>query len=149
MPLAFRQEGRKFLSEYFSAISRNLVKTRKYCYNIWALSGFMEFSICLWNSKSAQEIFCILHERSEQSECSEVKGITNRHKKFCPPIYGWGFLCLCVCLSGLKSWITFDGMKGSWWNFRDQSNSSQVIFGQENQISRPKGYGHGLKTACF
>jgi len=51
----------------------------------------------------------ILHKRSERRERSEVKGIKNRHKKFHPPVYGWGFVCLCVCLclsvclSGLKS----------------------------------------------
>ncbi len=41
---------------------------------------------------------------------------------------GRACVCLCVCLSRLKSWINFDGVKGSWWNFQDQSNSLQVIF---------------------
>ncbi len=92
------------------------------------------------------------------SEANVVKwkGIKNRHKKISPARIWMGVrvsVCLCVCvsvcLSGLKSWISFDGMKGSWWNFQDQSNFSQVIFGRENQISRPKGYGPGPKTACF
>ena len=93
------------------------------------------------------------------SEANVVKWKVSKTgiKKLRPPVYGWGFVCLSVCvsvclsvcLSGLKSWITFDGMKGYWWNFQDQSNFSQVIFGRENQISRPKGYGPGPKTACF
>jgi hypothetical protein len=69
-------------------------------------------------------------------------------------VYGWGeCVCLSVsvylCLSGLKSWITFDGMKGSWWNFQDQFNSLQVISGQGCQISCPQWYSPEPITACF
>ncbi len=52
-------------------------------------------------------------------------------------------VCLYVCLSARKTWITFDGMKGSWWNFQDHSNPIQVIFGQVSQISQPPGHSHG------
>ncbi len=55
-------------------------------------------------------------------------------------------ICLCVCLSWLKS---FDGMKGSWWNFQDHSNSVQVILEQGRQISLHQGYGPVPKPACF
>ena len=52
-------------------------------------------------------------------------------------------LSVSVCLSGLKSWITFDGMKGSWWNFQDQSNSNsiQVLLRCGFQISWPHSPG--------
>ncbi len=70
-----------------------------------------------------QRLQVILHERSEQSERSEVKGIRKGIKFFCPSVYGWEgvhlSVCLsvsvCVCLSRLTSWITFDAMKGSWF----------------------------------
>jgi hypothetical protein len=71
----------------------------------------------------------ILHEQSE------AKGIKKGIKCFCHPFMD-GRACIylsvsvSVCLSGLKSGITFDGMKGYWWNFQDQSNSVQVIFGR-------------------
>jgi hypothetical protein len=101
----------------------------------------------LWHYAECRILF-ILHERSERSEHSEVKGIKNRHKKISPAHICMGVhvsVCVSVCLSGLKSWITFDGMKGFWYNFKDQSNSSQVIFGKENLISWPKGYALGQK----
>ncbi len=28
-------------------------------------------------------------------------------------------VCPCVCLSLRRSWISFGGMKGSWWNFQE------------------------------
>jgi len=85
-------------------------------------------------------------------EWNEVKGIKKGHKKFHPSVYGWEDVYLSVlsvsfCLE--KSWITFDGMKGSSLNLQDQSNSIQVIFGWRCQISRPQGHIPGLKTACF
>ncbi len=52
------------------------------------------------------------------------------------------FVYLSVCLYWLKSWITFDWMKGSWRNFQDQPNYVlQVIFEQGCQISQPQGCG--------
>ncbi len=67
-------------------------------------------------------------------------------KKFHPPIYGWEGVCLSVCcLSFGKSWITFDGMYGSCWNFQDQSKPLQVIFGWGCQIASLKGTALGLK----
>jgi hypothetical protein len=61
-------------------------------------------TICLMEMFNLLTFFIlILHKWSEQSQHTEVKGIKNRHKKFCLPVYGWGFMCLCVCLSGLKS----------------------------------------------
>ncbi len=44
-----------------------------------------------------------------------------------PYMDGRVLVYVSVCLSFRKSWITFDGMKGSWWNVQDQSNSVQVI----------------------
>ncbi len=87
----------------------------------------------LWNSSK------ILSFMNRVSEANVVKwkGSKTGIKNFACSYMDGGS---CVCLTGLKSWITFDGMKGFWWNFQDQSNSSQVIFGQENLISRPKCY---------
>ncbi len=81
---------------------------------------------------------------SPEYEQSEVKGIKKGINLFCPSVYGWEGMSLCACLSRLKSWITFDGMKGSWWNFQDQSNSVQLGFGQWSWISLPPGYGPGF-----
>ncbi len=88
-------------------------------------------------------------------EHSEGKGIQKAIKNLpiCVCMGGCASVCLSicmsvclsvylsVCLSIFKSWITFDGMKGSWRNFQDQSNSAQVIFGRGSQISQPQGYG--------
>ncbi len=55
----------------------------------------------------------------------------------------------CVCLSWRKSWITFDGMKGFWWNFQDHFNSVLVMFGLGSQISWPLGYKPYTKNCLF
>lgn len=52
------------------------------------------------------------------------------------------FVCLCVCWTVIESWITFDG---SWWNFQEQSNTEQIIYRWESQISLPPGYSPGQK----
>ena len=44
------------------------------------------------------------------------------------PICIWMGERVSVCLSSGKSWITFDGINSSRWNFQHQSNSVQVIF---------------------
>ncbi len=76
----------------------------------------------------------ILHEQSEQSKHSEVKG----HYNFaCQYTDGRVCICLCVCLPRLKSRINFDGMKGFWWNFQDQTNSLQLIFELMYQAMNP------------
>ncbi len=73
--------------------------------------------------------------------------VSKRAQKICPSKLDGGggacvclSACLCVCLFRLKSWIIFYGVKGSCWDFQDQSNHVQVIFGQGSQISQPQGY---------
>jgi hypothetical protein len=49
--------------------------------------------------KNDAELFLILHERSERSELSEVKGIKTGIKNFtCPYMDGGSCVCLSVCL---------------------------------------------------
>ncbi len=77
---------------------------------------FIACHFCKARSENSQAYYCnvqhciILHERSERSERSKVKGIKNRHKKITPARIWMGVrvsvclsVCLCVCLSGLKS----------------------------------------------
>ncbi len=40
----------------------------------------------------------ILHKQSEQSECSELKGIKKGIKEFHLSVYEWEGMCLSVCL---------------------------------------------------
>ncbi len=65
------------------------------------------------------------------------------HIYICVSVYL--YVCLCVCLISRKTWIKFDGMNKSWWNFQDHSNSVHVNFGQRSQISQPQNYGPGPK----
>ncbi len=89
----------------------------------------------------------ILHERSEWSKWSEVKG-TKRALKNCLSVCGWEGMCLSVCVSVLQKKLN-NGTDGTWQNFQDQSNSVQVIFGRGSQISWPPGYNPGTKITCF
>ncbi len=67
------------------------------------------------------------------------KGIKNL------PICIWMGERVSVCPSSRKSWITFDGINSSRWNFQHQSNFGQVIFLRGCQTSRPSGYSPGPK----
>ncbi len=62
---------------------------------------------------------------------------------------GRACICMSVCLSRLKSWITFEWIKGYCRNIHEQSNSVQIIFGLVSQISQLPGYGPWANTAIF
>jgi len=72
------------------------------------------------------------------------------------PLCIWMGECVCmsvhvsVCLSVLeKNLNNIWWNEGSHWNFKDQSNLVQVIFGCGSQISWSLVYSRGLYTACF
>ncbi len=80
-------------------------------------------------------------------ECNEVIGIQKEFQIFA---------CQYMDISKvryLSVWDRklnfFDGIKGSFWNFQDQSNSLQVIFCWVSQITWTSGYGLWQKTAFF
>jgi hypothetical protein len=77
----------------------------------------------------------------------EKRNVSKQAKTFaCQYIDGRASVCLSVFDKKLNN---FDEMKGSWWNFQDQSNSVQVIFQWSSQNSQPQGYGCGPQTACY
>ncbi len=62
---------------------------------------------------------------------------------------GHASVCLCIWISGLKRWLTLNGIKRSVWNFQDQYNCIQVIIIFGSHISQSLEYCPWTKTACF
>ncbi len=79
---------------------------------------------CTCHTQVFKLLYVILHRHSEWK-------VSKGHKQYNLSVYGWKGVCpsMCVCLSGLKSGIKFERIKGSGWYFQDLSNSVQVISG--------------------
>ncbi len=91
-------------------ISATIMKARQTWYlRNWCfwLKNFLIAKLLILLHIFLPEIFVkkvILHEWSEQSECSEVKGIKKSIKKFHPSVYVCEGMCLPVCLCVCRSY---------------------------------------------
>jgi ribosomal protein L39E len=76
------------------------------------------------------------------SKANVEKKKVSKNEKQNLPVCKWigVHVSVCVCLSALESWITFNVLNKSCRKFQEQSNSLQVIFGWGSEVPQPQPY---------